>query len=165
MQSIYLIGFMGSGKTTVADQLGKYYQLPVQDTDQMIEAMQNKKIKQIFAEEGEHQFRQYEHDVLTTTESNNCIIATGGGIIEQDRNVHWLKDKQVIYLQTSWPEIVNRLKDEGDRPIWQDQNRDKEQLLLSREQKYLEAATYVIRTDGKSIDLLVKEIIEVITTS
>ncbi len=162
LKSIYLIGFMGSGKTTVAKLLSKKLGLTLQDTDEMVEAYYQMPIKKIFADYGEEVFRNYEQNMLTKTNQKNTIIATGGGIIELPANIEWLSDKKVIYLKTSWTEIVNRLTFDQNRPIWNDQSRDKESLLARRESKYVEASKYVVHTDQKDTYEIVEEIIKLI---
>lgn len=153
---------MGSGKTTIANRLAEYYGIGVQDTDDLIENQYNKQIKQIFAEEGEDVFRQYEHDILIQTKTENYIVATGGGVVENESNREWLKGKRVIYLNTSWGEIEKRLTEDQNRPLWLDESVNKQQLLANREPKYIETAQHVIKTDKKSIDQIIKEIIHVI---
>ncbi|MFB1050372.1 shikimate kinase [Paraliobacillus sp. JSM ZJ581] len=162
MKSIYLIGFMGSGKTTVAKLLAQKLELAVQDTDQMVENYYQLPIKKVFANYGEEVFRKYEHHMLTKTNQNNTIIATGGGIIELSANIEWLSNKEVIYLKTSWAEIVNRLKFDRNRPIWNDQSRDKENLLTRRDSKYKQASKHVVYTDDKDTNEIAEEIITLI---
>ncbi|WP_117169237.1 shikimate kinase [Paraliobacillus sediminis] len=162
MNSIYLIGFMGSGKTTIANRLGAKLHLAVQDTDKMIELYYQMKIKDIFLKYGEKTFREYEQEILGKVEKINCIVSTGGGIIETPDNVLELKKNQTIYLQTSWEVIMNRLKGDTGRPIWNNQDVDKQALLHKREGKYIEAASIIVNTDGKSTNQIVTEIITLI---
>lgn len=158
MNSIYLVGFMGSGKSTVGKALAQQLKREFIDTDDQIELKANKEIKLIFAEEGEAAFRKIEHDVLTETPKTGYVIATGGGIIERDENREWLSEKQVVYLKTSWTTIESRLKNDQSRPIWQDQTRDKQQLLKERDHKYREIATIIIETDEYPIDGIIEQI-------
>lgn len=162
MDNIYLIGFMGSGKTTIANRLGTKLQLAVQDTDKMIELFYQMKIKDIFLQYGEKTFREYERQILGEVEKHNCIVSTGGGIIETPENILELKKHQTIYLQTSWEVIMNRLKEDTGRPIWNNQDVDKQALLHKREGKYIEAASIIVNTDGKTTNQVVTEIITLI---
>jgi len=159
MKSIYLVGFMGSGKTSVGKALANELQQIFMDTDDIIETRANKPIKSIFADEGEAFFRKLEHEVLLETPTNGFVIATGGGMIELDENRKWLLDRQVIYLKASWETIKDRLKHDESRPIWQDEGRDKKQLLLSREEKYQEVASITIDTGDLSIQKIVDKIV------
>ncbi|WP_113866051.1 shikimate kinase [Paraliobacillus ryukyuensis] len=162
MESIYLIGFMGSGKTTVAHELAKRCGAAVQDTDRMVEINYELSIKEIFAAFGEDTFRAYEHQMLINTNPANTIVSTGGGIIESQQNINWLSTHQVIYLKTSWSEIVRRLQHDKNRPIWNDQTKDKLALLNAREEKYLQASKYVIQTDEKNPKEIANEIVRLI---
>lgn len=162
MDSIYLIGFMGSGKTTIANHLAKKLRLPVQDTDKMVESYYQMKIKHIFEKYGEATFRMYEQNMLSRSKKENCIVSTGGGIIETQENVDMLKSYQTIFLQTSWEVIVDRLKEDKDRPIWNNQQRDKLALLHKRTDNYMEASSFIVNTDGKTSTQIVDEIITLI---
>ncbi|WP_058307464.1 shikimate kinase [Gracilibacillus massiliensis] len=160
MKSIYLIGFMGSGKTSIAIRLQEKLNCKLQDTDQMIEVHYNMEIPTIFTEKGEEVFREYESSILKQTEPEDAIVATGGGIIEKEENRKWLRNKEnVFFLETSWEEISRRLIDDQSRPIWNNQSRDKQQLLEQRLPKYHEVANFIIKTDGKSVETITDDII------
>ncbi|WP_163537762.1 shikimate kinase [Gracilibacillus sp. YIM 98692] len=160
MKSIYLVGFMGSGKTSIASALKESLHMEVQDTDDLVEKTYKQTIPEIFAKKGEKTFREYETEVLKSTNKTNAIIATGGGIIEKEENRKWLEQHgTVIFLQTSWEEIKRRLINDGSRPIWNNQDRDKKELLIQRTPKYLEVADVTIDTDGKTVEQLKNEII------
>lgn len=158
MESIYLVGFMGSGKSTIGKQLAKRLNLLYIDMDEQIEQTTKKQIKTIFAEEGEQAFREIEHQTLKATPKQGYVISTGGGIVEWIENRQWLLNKQVVYLKTSWETVKKRLANDQDRPIWQDQSQDKQLLLQSRDPKYKEIAKIIINTDQRSIDQIVAEI-------
>ncbi|MDL4841561.1 shikimate kinase [Aquibacillus rhizosphaerae] len=163
MKSIYLIGFMGSGKTSVAKRLSEVLHVSLIDTDDLIEETYQTTIANIFAKSGEKTFRDYETDILRKTPIKDRIISTGGGIIERQENIDWLKSNGiVIYLQTSWQEIVHRLKDDSARPIWNNEQRDKKKMLEKRDIKYKETADYIIITDGKTPEMIVNELITLI---
>ncbi|MGQ0415199.1 shikimate kinase, partial [Bacillus sp. HC-TM] len=91
MKSIYITGYMGAGKTTIGKALSKELHMDVIDTDQKIEEKQEKAIRDIFAEEGEMAFREYESEMLRALPVHNVIITTGGGIIERAENRKWMK--------------------------------------------------------------------------
>ncbi|MBM7542416.1 shikimate kinase [Amphibacillus cookii] len=162
MRSIYLVGFMGSGKSTVGRQLAKRLSLSFIDTDVVVEHRQNKTIKELFADEGESAFRAYEYQVLKDLPLEDHVISTGGGIIERSLNREWLKGEMVIYLKASWATIYNRLKHDENRPIWQDNARDKEKLLQEREGKYIEVATHVVETDRLQAEKIVEHILSLV---
>ena len=160
MKSIYLVGFMGSGKTSIALALKEKLGWESQDTDELIEQEYQQSIPSIFRERGEQVFRDYETAILKKTNTRQTVIATGGGIIEREENRAFLKQHGVVvFLDTSWEEIVNRLSDDGSRPIWSNKNTDKKQLLKERLPKYEEVANIIIHTDQKSVDAITDEII------
>lgn len=160
MKSIYLVGFMGSGKTSIALALKDKLGWKSQDTDELIEEEYHQSIPTIFKDKGEQVFRDYETAILKNTNQKQTVIATGGGIIERKENREFLKQHGiVIFLDTSWEEIVKRLSDDGSRPIWSNKNMDKKKLLKERLPKYKEVADIIIKTDQKSIDVITDEII------
>ena len=160
MKSIYLVGFMGSGKTSIALALKDKLGWKSQDTDELIEEEYHQSIPTIFKDKGEQVFRDYETAILKKTQQKQTVIATGGGIIERKENREFLKQHGiVIFLDTSWEEIVKRLSDDGSRPIWSNKNMDKKKLLKERLPKYKEVADIIIKTDQKSIDVITDEII------
>lgn len=88
------------------------------------------------------------------------MLQRGGGIIEKEENCNWLKKhRNVFFLDTSWEEINRRLVDDELRPIWNNQNRDKKQLLARRLPVYREVANFIIKTDGKAIEAIAEEIV------
>ncbi|WP_440895839.1 shikimate kinase [Amphibacillus sp. Q70] len=159
MNSIFLIGFMGSGKSTIGRQLAERLALEFIDTDHQIEIQAKKKIKTIFAEEGEEAFRNLEHQVLIDTPNQGYVIATGGGIIEREENRTWLTNKHVVYLKTNWETIKKRLANDDSRPIWHDQSRNKQDLLMQREVKYAQVASQIIETDKLTEEAIIEQII------
>lgn len=160
MKSIYLVGFMGSGKTSIAKALQEKLGWQSQDTDEMIVQEYNQSISTIFKEKGEAVFREYETSILKSTIPVHTIVATGGGIVEKEENREFLKNNGVvIFLETSWEIINQRLTDDETRPIWTNKNRDKKELLKSRIPKYMEVADFIVKTDDKSVDEIASEII------
>ena len=115
---IYLIGYMGSGKTTLAKNLSKQLQLPFLDTDFEIEKKEKKSISDIFKDEGELYFRMLETELLTQIK-NNVITACGGGMPMHNDNMSIINKKGVsIYLKASANDLTNRLRNEKKhRPL------------------------------------------------
>jgi shikimate kinase len=108
--NVILIGFMGVGKGTVARAIVKASDYFAVDTDDLIESMENRKIKKIFEVEGETYFRKLEKRCAKWCEKSlkGTIISTGGGFYRQE-NLH--KIGKVIYLQSDFDKIIQRLKD------------------------------------------------------
>jgi len=120
---IFLIGFMGSGKTHWARLLSSAYQLSYADLDDVIEKEQQKKIATIFAEKGEPYFREIESKVLRSfLEEQNCIIACGGGTPCYHDNMQWMNENGItVYLKDSPAVLAKRLiKEKSHRPVLMD---------------------------------------------
>lgn len=118
-KNIILIGFMGTGKSTVAAALSEETGCPAVDMDLYIEKKAGKKISDIFAESGEERFRDMETEaVYELLQEKNRILSCGGGTVLRDENVRCMKENGVIILLTAEPSTVyERLKNTKDRPI------------------------------------------------
>ena len=166
---IYLIGYMGVGKTTIAKQLSKQLQLPFLDTDFEIEKKEKKSVSDIFKDEGELHFRMLETEFLNQIK-NNAIIACGGGMPMHNDNMSIMNKKGIsIYLKTSANFLTNRLKNKKQhRPLIT--NIPDEELenyikkeLQNRSPSY-HLAHHTIIVDNKSIDELLREVNSLIST-
>lgn len=157
---IILIGFMGSGKTTVAKSLGEKLNLKVIEMDGLIIKKTGKSINQIFSEDGEMRFRELEIQMAKSlAEKNKCIISTGGGVVMNKIILDYLKEKgKIIFLKTSFLEIKKRLKNINDRPLFKN-NKSAEKLFVFRQKLYEEYADLIISTNGKSVEKITYEII------
>ena len=120
MRRIILIGYVGSGKTTVGRALAKELQLPFYDLDWYIESRMRKKISQIFAERGEEGFRQIERNMLhEVAEFEDVVISCGGGTPCFFDNMDYMNSQaQVVWLKAT-PEVLQKhlLMGKGDRPL------------------------------------------------
>ncbi len=151
--NIYLIGMMGSGKSTVGKILAKKMDLPFMDLDHYIEVKSNKSISEIFKNDGEPHFRELESDALLHIEKSKVLVACGGGIVLNKTNRDKLRSTgKVVLLKASIPEIANRLKDAIDRPLLQENERIQELTKIWSERKnyYKETAHIILNTDGQS---------------
>lgn len=158
MKTIFLIGFMGSGKSTVASELAKSTLKTYIDTDDYIEEVYQEKIVNIFKRHGEDVFRTYEIAALKEVGSYD-VVSTGGGIVEKEENLHTMKENGIIiYLETSFEEITNRLKNDADRPLWDNEVTEKIKLYERRIPIYEQYADYVIETNNKTVNDIVKDI-------
>lgn len=166
MNNIILIGFMGSGKSTVARSLAKELDKKVIDMDFEIEREEGRSIVDIFAEEGEGYFRALETNYLERLKGkNNKIIATGGGIVMKGKNVQLLHHiGTVVFLQADVTHIYNNVKNNTTRPLLQVDNVEEEirRKLEEREPYYLKAANVIIQTSGKSIQEITNEIVTIL---
>lgn len=146
--NIALIGFMGSGKTTVGRQLAKALEMKFIDIDKMISMKEKKTIPEIFQEKGELYFRNLEREIIEEeSRENNIVIATGGGAIVDNENIKNLKKSSyVVYLNTSLECIYERVKNGRNRPLLN----DVEDLLGTIEELHSKRAwLYEISADFK----------------
>jgi shikimate kinase len=120
---IYLVGFMGSGKTTVGRELAARIDAPFFDLDELIEAAEKLSIKDIFAMRGEPYFRKRERDILRSTKNlDAAVIATGGGTFTFDENIQFIQSEGLsIYLSAPYALLRSRVDlKAGDRPLFTD---------------------------------------------
>lgn len=162
--NIILVGYMGSGKSTIGKYLSKEYGYDFIDTDEYIEAKQGISINEIFATYGEEYFRNLETEVLRELKDKcvNTVVSTGGGMPVRKDNHELLRDiGKVIYLSAEPESIYERVKDSTNRPLLMCENPRKkiEDMLAIRNPIYNEVANYVVRTDNKKVDEIVSEIL------
>lgn len=150
-KNIILTGFMGAGKTTVGRILARTCGFDFVDLDEMIVTSRGKPIKEIFAEEGEEAFRNYETEtLLSLKDASRKVLATGGGIILRAENRQLLKKMgMVVYLRASFETIVKRVSKSNQRPL-ADLSRGTERLqsLLESRKSLYEQADIVVDTDN-----------------
>ena len=128
---------MGSGKSTIGKVLAERLDYDFYDTDKLVEKVVEKKIKEIFEQNGEQYFRLKESEELDKTRKlKNAVIATGGGIIENEKNRLFLKEeKKVIFLDSSIERQYDRTKESQKRPLLN--NGDSMKILKNLYQKRL----------------------------
>ncbi len=117
---VFLIGFMGSGKTTIGKKLANYLKYDFIDLDKFIEARAGMSIVEYFALHGEESFREMERDILQNTSySENVVIATGGGAPCYRDNMEWMNNNgRVAYLSLPPKALASRLEhSKTDRPL------------------------------------------------
>jgi shikimate kinase len=136
---------MGSGKSFLGRKASEELQLPFYDLDDLIEKKTGKSIPEIFNESGEKHFRGIEVKTLPDVE-RNCLLATGGGIVEMIENREFLKKPEnlVIWLNTSWEVMIERIRN-SDRPLaYQLDEYELFSLWEKRKELYQECADVVI---------------------
>ena len=151
--NIFLIGFMGAGKSTISDYLKNVLAMDVVEMDQCIVERQGMSISDIFETYGEEYFRELETNLLIEMQSqSNVVVSCGGGVPMRERNVVEMKKNGRVVLLTAKPEtILNRVKDNHDRPLLEG-NKNVDfiaELMEKRREKYEAASDIVIETDGK----------------
>jgi shikimate kinase len=140
--NIFLIGFMGSGKTYWGKQWAAVSGLQFFDLDEMIEQEEKKSVAAIFAQDGEAYFRQRETAVIKTfAQQTNCIIACGGGTPCFNDNMQWMNDNgTTIYLAATPEEIIKRVVTEQEkRPLIKDLSQGDLSLFIEKKLKEREA--------------------------
>lgn len=162
--NIVLIGFMGSGKTTIADYLGSLFDMEVVEMDQLIADREGMSISDIFKVYGEEYFRNLETNLLIEIQSkHNVVLSCGGGTPMREQNVKEMKKNGRVVLLTATPETVyERVKNSHDRPILEG-NKNVEyiaELMEKRREKYEAAADIIIYTDNKSKEKICKELVD-----
>ena len=152
--NIFLIGFMGAGKSTISDYLKNALAMDVVEMDQCIVERQGMSISDIFETYGEEYFRELETNLLIEMQSqSNVVVSCGGGVPMRERNVVEMKKNGRVVLLTAKPEtILERVKDNHDRPLLENNKTVPfiADLMEKRRAKYEAAADIVIQTDGKS---------------
>ena len=157
MGNIYLTGFMGTGKSTVADALSKMTGKAVIDMDKALTEQFNMPISRIFEQQGEGVFRSAEKELLRKLSKSRepLIVSCGGGVVKDDENIALMKASGKVILLTASPKtLFERLKDDNERPLLKGRLSVEgiRELLLERSRMYEKAADHTIETDGLSPD-------------
>jgi shikimate kinase len=165
VKNIILIGFMGLGKGSIAREFIKHSNYIAIDTDDLIESMENRKIKNIFEDDGEEYFRKLEKNVAHWLEKSvkNTLISTGGGFYKV-KNLK--KIGTIVLLDSPFDEIIKRIKEHPNaekklkkRPLLSDLKKAKE-LYKQRRPEYLALADIVVDVTNKSASECSKEILK-----
>ena len=137
---LYLVGFMGAGKTSVAKAVGRRIGWRVEDIDHVIEARERRWVAEIFARDGEPRFRALERTVLhELLPQRQIVISTGGGtFVDPDNRAAMLADGAVVWLDAPLEQIIQRVPADGRRPLAADRVQ-MEQLFLARQAAYSQA--------------------------
>lgn len=159
---IFLCGFSGSGKTETGTILAGQFGFGFTDTDEAIEALFKKNIPEIFLKDGEKKFRTAEADVICqAVENKPRVISLGGGAIQSDNSLTYIKDRgSLIYLKATPETVYNRLQQSHRRPMLETLSKGKKDekdavmarirsLMAERERFYL-SADIVVDTESKS---------------
>jgi len=156
---------MGVGKGSVAREIAKISDYMAVDTDDLIESLENRKIKKIFQEDGEAYFRKIERDVALWLEKSvkNTLISTGGGFYKVD---NLKKIGTIVLLDAPFEKIIERIKAHPNakkklakRPLLQDLHKAKK-LFSQRRPEYLAVADIVVDVTDKSLQKCAKEILK-----
>lgn len=162
MESIYLIGFMGAGKTEVGKQLSEKLNIPVIDMDAEIVKQEKQEITEIFAQYGEAYFRTIESNILKAFQGEKAIVTTGGGVILKDENRSFLNTTgRTIFLHCEPEMIAERLQGDTTRPLLVEKSfAEIAEMYKGRLPLYEECANIVVDTTTLTIDQVVNKIVE-----
>ncbi|NLG84069.1 MAG: shikimate kinase [Firmicutes bacterium] len=156
-----LIGFMGSGKTTVGRLLAAELGYDFVDLDALIVAQSGLSIPAIFAREGEEGFRRREREALRSVAGRpRQVLATGGGIVLDPANVELLRATGlVVWLSASLAAVLSRVKEGRGRPLLAGKDPGAAaELFAAREELYRRAAHFIVDTTGVAPDEVAREI-------
>ncbi len=162
--NIVLIGYMGTGKSTIAESIRRRTKMQMIDMDREIVKREGKEISEIFATEGEEYFRNLETNLLKELqERDNLIVSCGGGIVVREGNIEEMKKVGTVVLLTVSPEtIYRRVKNNTKRPLLSGKMNLEyiKEMMASRKEKYERAAQLIVSGDGKTVGMIRDEIIE-----
>ena len=163
MHNIFLIGFMGVGKSTIAKLLAKELQAELVEMDETIEAEAGMSINEIFEKFGEQHFRDLETALIErVSKKGGVVVSCGGGAVLRPENVEMMKQSgKIIFLSATPETIYERVKNSTNRPLLNG-NMNVEYikgLMERRREAYENAADVIISTDGKWKSEIVKEIL------
>lgn len=165
-KNIFLIGFMGAGKSTIASMLRKKLSMNLVEMDARIVKEQGMSINEIFEKYGESHFRDIESQLIVTIgNEGDTVVSCGGGVVVRAENTEYMKKNGTIVFLSATPEtIYSRVKDSTDRPILNGHMNVEyiAELMEKRRALYEAAADIKISTDGKSTEEICNEIISAI---
>ncbi len=159
--NIVLVGFMGTGKTSVGRRISSQLRMRYVDTDEIVERNSRRRISDIFEKDGESAFRELESEaVREVSELQNHVISTGGGVVLREDNMTELKRNGVVFCLTATPEeIYKRVGHQVHRPLLQTPDPlAKIQAMLAERRPYYAESDYMIRTTGRSFDEIINHI-------
>ncbi len=151
---VVLVGFMGSGKSSVGRELARRYSAPFVDVDERIESAAGSAIRDLFVLEGEPAFREREKAALRDAVSvKGCVIATGGGAFADRENRTLLRGyAPVVYLEASVETLLGRLAGDSGRPLLRGEDRAATvRGLLSGRTRWYRTADVTVKTDGRTV--------------
>ena len=151
---VVLVGFMGSGKSSVGRELARRFRVPFVDVDERIESAAGCRIRDLFGREGEPAFRVREKAVLRDVLSvKGCVVATGGGAFADEENRVLLRSyAPVVYLEAAVETLLERLAGDLGRPLLRGGDREEAvRELLSRREPGYRTADVTVRTDGRTV--------------
>ena len=165
--NLYLVGMMGSGKTTIGKHLAKLLNYRFIDTDDVIVQATGQSINDIFAAQGEAAFRDIETQVLgQVAPYTHTVIATGGGMVIKQQNWSYLQSGLVVWINVAVDELIARLSRDQSRPLLKegDLRHKLTTLLEQRQARYAQADATVVYRHGEKVDAIASRILDTLQT-
>jgi len=160
---IYLVGFMGSGKTTVGRELAARIDVPFFDLDELVETAERAPVKEIFATHGEAYFRKRERDILRSTRNlDSGVIATGGGTFTFDENIQMIQSAGLsVYLSAPYALLRARIEEKASaRPLFTD-DLSTHELYANRIRYYrMSDVTIDVREEETPLEIVERIVLE-----
>lgn len=161
---LWLVGMMGSGKTTVGEAVADQLGLSFIDTDLLIVSVNSRSIPDLWEAEGQEAFRALERQMISSAaDAGPAVVATGGGAVLDPTNVELMRSSGlVVWLSASPQTLDSRIGKAGDRPLLHGATAGERlgSLLDERRDHYLAAAHAEVATDGRSVARVAAEVVE-----
>ena len=152
----------GAGKSSIGKKLANYLKFELIDSDQLIEANQNKSLQEVLVENGIQEFKKIEEEVILSVEFNQIVLATGGSAIFSKKAMNHIKsNSSVIYLEVSFEDIMDRVPDFSNRGFIKEADQTMEYAFNERENIYREFADYIV-TNNEGLESCFNKILSVI---
>lgn len=166
--NIVLVGFMGTGKTSIGKRLSSQLRMRYVDTDNVIERDSQRWISDIFAQDGEEVFRGLETEaVIKVSKLRNHIISTGGGVVLKEMNITTLKENGVVFCLTATPEeIYRRVGHQTHRPLLQTTDpMETIRSMLDQRESFYSKADFMVDTTERSFTDVISQIKKIYSRS
>lgn len=162
---LWLVGMMGSGKSTVGSRVAARLDLDFVDTDQLVAAVTESTITDLWTSRGEESFRRLESQMIASAAAGEpVVVATGGGVVLDEANIVAMRDSGlVVWLKASPEALARRIGRDSKRPLLAASDDPVEalrSLLADREARYVEAAHAVVDTDDQPVSAIVERVLE-----
>lgn len=161
---VFLVGFMGAGKTSVARKLARMAGVASVDMDTYIERCEHKRVKEIFAEVGEEGFRAIETQTLYELgmKKDPMVVSCGGGVVLRPENRKALSELGlVVYMSVTAAEAASRISDVSSRPLFGDLQ-NAQRVIDERLPLYEEVADVTIDTVGRGSSSIAHEVFDIL---
>lgn len=158
---VVLVGMPGSGKSTIGRRIASALNLPIMDSDLLIEQAEGKACGEVYAELGEDAFRELEVGFVARALATGGVVSLGGGAIVTEEVRQLLQRHTVVWIDVSAEEGIRRTAQDSTRPVLDSDDREQRyrDLMDQREPLYREVATFRVRTDARPPQRVVAEIL------